>query len=137
LTGRIAFIAEGLEHEFVGKFIKSLANISSRTREYMEARAKDCYLTHGISTWLLEDHDPNYGSDSEWLARTTDGVYFLVLRDGWGPAPTMTFCPGYMTTEWSADYTAEFDKLLKRVGITPRIVNAVRRGPDGLVVEYL
>ena len=101
----------------------------------MEARATDCSSNHGIAWWFLDAHDPSYSTNSEWLARTSDGIYFLVLTS-LGPAPTLTFRPSYMTQEWSVDYTLEFDKLLKRVDVIPQVVNAVRRSPTGLVEEY-
>ncbi|ODA80705.1 hypothetical protein RJ55_03664 [Drechmeria coniospora] len=132
-----AKVAEAVDEKVLGHFLGAVSSIASRTRHYMEARAKEHASTHGIASWYFSAHDASYSTSREWLARTSDGTFFLVRGGGRGPDPAMTFLPAYMEQEWSVDDAAEFDKLLTRVGVTPKKVKQIRRGSDGLVVEYI
>jgi hypothetical protein len=131
-----AKLAELGGQEALGKIIGGVTNISSRTRKFMEARAKEWSGSHGMASFFHDQHDQNYDVDGNWLAMTSNGVFFLVLGGSLGPSPAMTFRPSYIDQDWKADDAGEFEKVLKRVELTPRLVNSIKRGPNGLVAEY-
>jgi len=131
--GRKAADAAG--QDSLGKLLEEIRNKASRSTEYMASNAEQ--HLNGVASWYFPPF-PDDESNDQFLASTSDGILFVVENPTVGPVETLTFRPSLSDDgrEKKADSKAEFVKLLKKVGIVPRIVDKVIYDRDGLVKEY-
>jgi len=122
---------EYYHHKILGDLVKPLFKIASRSRTVMEKNAQ-LYPPHGIVSWYFCD------DADEFLAKTENGIYFVVPDRKLGPVSSLTFRPDYLESGWNVDYkSVDFEKVLnQKVGIKSRRVDGITRGLDTLVHEY-
>jgi hypothetical protein len=91
------------------------------------------YAPHGIASWYFPD-DPN--DEHNWIGKTSNGTYLPVLDKALGPIKGMTFRPDFQGDSGHDYKGVDFEKILNKVGVKPRRTDSVRRGSNGLVIEY-
>jgi len=110
-----------------------IGKIKSRSRKLMEKNAESC--GNGIGFIFFPD---NPDDEDEFLAKTSEGIYFPVTDRLLGPTVNMTFRPNFFESTWAGDHKAmEFEKILNKLGVKSRKVDSVWMRDDGLVGKYL